>query len=209
MIKTLIFDFDGTIADTFSIFCEAFKEIGQEIGLKELTEEDIKNYRLKGAEDLIKEFRIMPWRLPTLIKKGQRLFRDKMNGTQPFDQMPETLRRIFEKKIKMGIITTNSKRNVATFLKKYDLEVFDFIVSAPSIFGKTKAIKRAIKKYRLEKEEVIYVGDEIRDIEGAQKAGIRVAAVIWGYNDFNLLEEGKPDFVIRKPQDLLKLFQVL
>ncbi len=205
MYETILFDFDGTIADTFNVFLEILDEMSADIGKENLTKENVQEFRQKGAKALIKKFRIMPWRIPSLVKKGQKLFTKRMDGTEPFEGIPEVLRQLFEQKIKLGTITTNSKENVEPFLEEFDLKVFDFIISAPGIFGKTKTIKKTIKKYKLEKDKVIYVGDEVRDIVSAKKAGVDVAAVTWGYNDKELLESYNPDFLFDSPEELLKL----
>jgi phosphoglycolate phosphatase-like HAD superfamily hydrolase len=205
MYKNIIFDFDGTIADSFNIFCETLKEMGKTMNVKEITEKDIQEFRQKGAKEIIKDFKVMPWRLLPLIRKGQKLLGSRIDEIEPFEGIPETLRLLFEQKIKLGTITTNSKENVEVFLKKYDLNIFDFIISAPGIFGKTRTIKRTLKKYNLERDEVIYVGDESRDVESAKRAGIDMAAVTWGYNDKELLEKHNPDFLFQEPKELLIL----
>ncbi|MEA2020695.1 MAG: HAD-IA family hydrolase [Patescibacteria group bacterium] len=207
MYKTVIFDFDGTIADTFSIFCNTLRKLSEDFGQKELTEEDIKAYRAKGAKALIKDFKILPWRIPFLIKKGQVLFQEKIQEAEPFPQIPEILYKLAESNNKLGVLTTNSRKNVQIFLKKHNLEVFAFIVSVPSLFSKSRTIRSTFKKYNLKCKEVIYVGDELRDIENAKKAGVDVVAVTWGYNNKELLVRGNPDFIIEKPKELLNILQ--
>jgi phosphoglycolate phosphatase len=204
MYKTVIFDFDGTIADTFSVFYSILRELGPEIGIKELTPEDILEYRQKGAQKLIKEFKIKAWRVPFLVRRGQKMFGEHIENTDPFDEMPEILRLLFERKIKLGIITTNAKSNVERFLDKHDLRVFDFVISAPSLFGKKRAIKRCLRRYRLEKQEVLYVGDEVRDVQSAKAAGVVSGAVVWGYNDKEVLEKARPDYVFEAPQEIIQ-----
>ena len=205
MYKTVIFDFDGTIADTFSVFYTILRELGPEIGVGEITPEDILEYRKKGAKELIKQFKIKAWKVPFLVKKGQKMFGDHMEETEPFEGMKEVLRQLFEARIKLGIITTNSRKNVHLFLRKQDLEVFDFIVSTPSLLGKKGALKRIIRRYGLDKSETIYIGDEVRDMESAKAAGVVSGAVIWGYNDKELLQKEEPDFVFYKASDILSL----
>ena len=74
-----------------------------------------------------------------------------------------------------------------------------------SIFGKHTTLKRLIKKYDLVKKEVIYIGDEIRDIEACKKAGIECIVVTWGYNSRKALQQQNPDYMIDRPADLLKI----
>jgi len=203
--KAIIFDFDGTIADTFGVFYNILRELGPQIGIGELTPEDILEYRQRGAKELIKQFKIKAWRVPFLIKKGQKIFGKHINSTKPFEEVPEVLRLLFESKIKLGIITTNTEKTVKKFLKKWDLEVFDFVISTPSLFGKGGALKKVLKKYKLKKEEVIYIGDEVRDIESAKSVGVSTGCVVWGYNAKELLIGLSPDFVFENPRDIVKL----
>ena len=67
-------------------------------------------------------------------------------------------------------------------------------------------MRRYCNKRTLKACEVIYVGDEVRDITGAKNAGVKVIAVAWGYNSRELLEKHKPDFPVDTPQESPSLF---
>jgi phosphoglycolate phosphatase-like HAD superfamily hydrolase len=66
-------------------------------------------------------------------------------------------------------------------------------------------LEKAIKKYQLSKFETLYIGDEVRDIKAAKDAGIKVASVTWGYNFENVLTDNNPDYIVPRPEDLLKI----
>lgn len=200
--RTAIFDFDGTIADTFGVFYSILRQLGPQIGIGQITPEDILEYRQEGVGELIKHFKIKAWKIPFLVKKGQKIFGEHIEETSPFENMPETLRLIFESDIKLGIITTNTKKNVNKFLKKWDLNIFDFVISTSSLFGKTIALRKVLKKYKLDSEETIYIGDETRDILSAKAAGVDSGAVTWGYNSAEVLEKQGPDVIFKCPKDV-------
>jgi phosphoglycolate phosphatase len=90
-------------------------------------------------------------------------------------------------------------------LERYDLNIFDFINTSIRIWGKSKGLKNLISKNGFAVEDIVYVGDETRDIDAAKKVGVRVAAVTWGYNSYEKLASHNPDYIIQKPQDLLTL----
>ncbi len=203
MYETVIFDFDGTIADTFSIFCNTLRELSEDFGQKELSEKDIKAYRARGAKELIKNYKIMPWRIPFLIRKGRDIFQDKIKEAEPFPQISDVLSKLVENNIELGILTTNSEKNVRIFLNGHNLEVFTFVVSVPSVFSKSRTLGRTLKRFNLNRNEVVYVGDELRDVENAKKAGVDVIAVTWGYNKRELLIQSNPTFVVDTPRELL------
>jgi phosphoglycolate phosphatase len=92
---------------------------------------------------------------------------------------------------------------VQKILKNNQLDVFDFVYEAKVLGQKSKVLEKIIKKYEFEKENTVYVGDETRDIEAAQKAGILSAAVGWGFNDIEVLNNLNPDIVLLNPKDLL------
>jgi phosphoglycolate phosphatase len=94
---------------------------------------------------------------------------------------------------------------VEAFLTKHDITVFDSLQSDTGLFGKDKAIKKFLRQNAITKERVMYVGDEIRDIQACQKAGVKIIAVTWGFNSREGLEMHHPDFLIDRPSDILRI----
>ena len=95
-----------------------------------------------------------------------------------------------------GIVTTNSGKNVARFLQNHGLNAFDFTYADARLLGKSRLLGKVIRKERLSKADTLYIGDEIRDITAARKAGIGVIAVSWGYNTSQSLAEARPDVLV-------------
>jgi phosphoglycolate phosphatase-like HAD superfamily hydrolase len=105
----------------------------------------------------------------------------------------------------LGIITSNSEKNVKNFLEINEIfDIFDFIHSGRNLFGKDKVIKQLFKKKKIAKNSIIYVGDETRDIEMAKKIGIPIIAVSWGFNAKEILGALGPNKMIDNPKDLLE-----
>ena len=120
----------------------------------------------------------------------------------------ELILKQLRKRYRLGIVSSNSEENIKKILKENGVDkLFDYIYSASSLFGKHKNLKRLIKKYKLNLEEVIYVGDEDRDILAAKKVGIKVVAVTWGYNSKEKLMKEKPDYLVSSPKELEKIFK--
>ncbi len=205
MYRAVIFDMDGTLADSFSTFYETLRKLGPEIGIHGITPEDILIYRQKGAMELIKEFKIKLWKIPYLIKKGQKMFGNRMHEITIFPGIQETLEELQSRGVVLGILSTNSKRNIKRLLHDHKLNMFSFYVSTNSALGKGRALKKLLKKNGWHPNEVIYIGDELRDIRGAKHAHIDSGAVAWGYNDVSLLKKEEPTWVFEKPKDILKI----
>ena len=205
MIKEIIFDFDGTVADSFGAMMEIFEEHKKEFGFENFGEKELKIYRELGVAELIKKRNISVWKILKILRVGKRLMNQKIKSVKPFEGIKEELIKLKEKGLLLGIISTNSEENIKEFLKKNEIEMFDYVVGKGSLFGKTKVIRNILKKRKLNKDQVLYVGDEVRDIEACKKIGVKVAVVTWGFSDEKLLAKNKPDFLIKKPKEFLKI----
>ena len=84
-------------------------------------------------------------------------------------------------------------------------EQFDFISSTSKLTGKSKHLKAIRKTFSLKSEELLYVGDELRDVKASQKANIPIAAVTWGFNSREALAASKPDYLFDTPAEFLSL----
>jgi phosphoglycolate phosphatase len=71
-----------------------------------------------------------------------------------------------------------------------------------SLFGKAAKFRRLVKRTGFAPQQVISVGDEVRDIEAARSTGIACAAVMWGYAAPNALRTLKPDLVFERMEDV-------
>jgi phosphoglycolate phosphatase len=194
------------VADSFGAMMEIFEEHKEEFGFEKFGEKELKIYKEQGVAELIKKRNISVWKILKILRVGKRLMNQKIKSVKPFEGMKETLLELKKKGLILGILSTNSEENISEFLKKNKIEMFDYVVGKGSLFGKTRVIKNILKQRRLNKEEVLYVGDEVRDIEACKKIGIKIAAVTWGFSDEKLLAKNKPDFLIRK---INKLFKIL
>jgi len=202
----LIFDFDGTLAQTFEAILEILRPMSKDFGLDAISEKDIKEFREKGARWMIKEFKIPLIKILKIGKKVRKdLYKDIANLSS-FVGLKEVLRELKKRKYGLGILTSNSKDNVKRFLQKNDLDFFEFIYSDSSLFGKDKVLKKLLKNFNLKSEEVVYFGDEIRDVQAALKLNIKIVAVSWGFNTKKALKKYKPTYLIEKPTEILTLF---
>ncbi len=105
----------------------------------------------------------------------------------------------------MGIISSSSKKIINNYLANNEINYFDFIRCQGHIMKKHKNILKTIKNKKVNKKEVIMIGDEVRDIEACRKAGIDIAAVTFGYNSEDILKKNKPDYLVNDFKELLKI----
>ena len=71
--------------------------------------------------------------------------------------------------------------------------------------NKTKIINNVLRQKQIKTQEVIYVGDETRDIEASKKANVKICSVTWGFNSEEALAKENPDFLIHHPRELVEI----
>jgi len=202
-MANIIFDFDGTLADTLHIAIDVFRRITPEDDV----EDDKKIEELRGlsAVEVIKHLGISWWRVPRLLYLGRKEMTAHIGEAKTFPGMAEVLQKL-QKEHRLFILSSNSAKNIAIFLQNNKLEAyFEHYWGDQGLFTKSSAIKKMIRKERLRPEDCCYIGDEVRDIEAARHAGIRPISVTWGFNNRKALETGKPEVLVDQPKDLLKV----
>lgn len=203
-IKYIIFDFDGTIADTIDLAMHIFNKVAKEFNCEPIKEKDRDLIRSKRPQELLKSFGVTRLQLTSIILRIRKEMSYAIPNMKIVTGINNALREINNSEFRLGILTSNSRDNVKAFLENNDLiDIFDFIYSEKNFFGKKKIINRMLNHEQISKKNVIYVGDETRDIEASKKAGIPVIAVTWGLNDREILAMAQPDQIIDSPDDLL------
>lgn len=201
-VKTIILDFDGTIADTFPLLLELFNKYAKDFGYKKINKKESDRLRNKNAKEIFKELKISPLKLPFLANKIRNELNKQIQIVKIFPGMKEVILKLKRKNFYLGILTSNSLDNVRKFLIVYGLEVFNFVHSEMNAFGKAKALNNLLRQNKLSQEDVIYIGDEVRDIEACKKAGIKIIAVSWGVNKKGILQKYSPEYLVDKPIEI-------
>jgi phosphoglycolate phosphatase len=205
-MSNLIFDFDGTIANSFEVVENIFYEL---TGHEPVTDERlIAHLRRQPLLKAAKEMHISPAQMPRLLIKGRALMQHRMGQVKAFPGIPPTIRDLHAKGNKLFIISSNSQSNVELFLKEHNLlDCFDGVYGGVGLFNKARVLKRVMRRNKIKAEESFYIGDEVRDINAAKRAGVRIVSVAWGYNDVSVLKEDKPFATAMGPADLLQVFE--
>ena len=204
-VKVLLFDFDGTIADTRKIAHGILNDMSKEFGFQRLPEEHLENARDMGTREFIRHLGISTWKVPSIARRGLELLHERMDQVNPIEGMPEVLAELHGRGHRIGILTSNSEANVNDFLKRHDLPYFYFVRTSSKLFGKAREMKRLIRAEGVAPAEILYIGDETRDIEAAKESGLSMAAVTWGYNSTTALAALNPEHLMKSPTELLEV----
>lgn len=205
MAANLIFDLDGTLADSWPAVFEVVNDM--ELLSRELSPKDYERLKNMPVKKILKELNIPIWRTPRLLIRGHAALAHHIAEIPSFRGVPEVIHQLNTSDNQLFVLSSNSHSNVARLLNAYGIEKsFVHIYGGAGIFSKASALKKIIKDHNLDKAKTYYVGDEVRDIEAAKRAGIHSIAVTWGFNGEKILREYKPDHVVHTPAALRKLF---
>lgn len=203
-MKVIIFDFDGTIADSFETFLQITNRLAREFGYKPASPEEIQRLQNLNSREILKQSQIPLFKLPFIIRRLKQEIGHNIGMLTPISGIHETLTVLKSQGYVLGIVTSNTQSNVAEFLNNHNMqELFDFLHSSVTLFGKGRIIERIIRRQGFDPNAVIYVGDETRDIEAARNIHIKVIAVAWGFNSAQALAEEQPDRLVREPRELI------
>jgi phosphoglycolate phosphatase len=203
-VSTIIFDFDGTIADSVKVIFEIMNEISPEFGYKRISKDGIAKFRNLGTERMIRELNIPRDRLEYFNDRIRQELKNK--DLKPVNGMVEVIRSLKIAQFHMGILTSNALNTVKKFLSNYKIECFDYIYPEAGIYGKGGLLNKMIGDLRLDPGKMVFIGDETRDIDAGKTCGVRTIAVTWGLNGIKPLTKRKPDWLIETPKELLKIF---
>jgi phosphoglycolate phosphatase len=200
---TVIFDFDGTLANSVDLMFNLYNEHADEFGYLPVTMEEIPALRRMSYSKAMRTKNMKARRLPKILMTLSKEMHSRMDEVSPYEGIVAVLHELQGLGFSIGVLTSNQAPLVNTFFKKHKFPEFDFVVSEKTIFGKDKALKRIIKRFGLNNNQVLYVGDEPRDVTASHKAGIQVVGVSWGIAGLEGFEKVSPDKLVHDPKELL------
>lgn len=159
---------------------------------------------------VIKESGIPYSRILRLVVKGRTMLKHRMSELKIIPGLGKEIKKIKKEGYTLYVLSSNSESNIRSFLKRNELaDYFSAVQGNIGLFSKTSALKKFLKVNKIDKNDCLYVGDEVRDIDSSKKLGIPIISVAWGFNGEKILKESDPDVLIKKPSDLIAAIKFL
>jgi phosphoglycolate phosphatase len=207
--KAILFDFDGTLADTASDLSRALNRVRADRGLDEVPLEQLRGHASSGARGLLgagmgilpehDEFK--PLREAFLKHYAENICVD----TRLFPGMEDLLAAIESRGLRWGIVTNKSTSLTRLVVKELGLAERAACVvcgdTTPHLKPHPASLLHAAGELKVATSDCIYLGDDLRDIQAAQAAGMRSVAVAWGYGEN--LASWNADAILQRPEDLI------
>ncbi|CAG9164473.1 HAD hydrolase-like protein [Cupriavidus pampae] len=204
-VRLAIFDFDGTLADTYPLFAEVLNGLARKHGFREVAEAERPRLRRLSAQDVLRELQLPLWKVPAVLADFRAIMQSRIGEVRLFPGIDEVLHQMLDARVDVAVTTSNSSANVQAVLGAALMQRLTAVECGVALFGKAHRLRRVVKTTQVAKDQIIYIGDEIRDAVAAARAGVSFGAVAWGYTDLDALLSSSPRKVFRHSADMLTL----
>jgi len=203
--KHIIFDFDGTLVDSGEIAFKAINSMADKFGFRKIDWEDVDRMRTMSVNERCSYMGVSLIKLPFFAADYYAYYKSHMGDLLMYPGMEDLLCRLHDEGFNLNVISSNEESNIRDYLKKKELDVFNEIICSKHLFQKDRIINKFIKKHGFDHRDILYVGDELRDVEACKRAGIKVIWVDWGLDLFETIEPAFPDFMVSKPSEIYEI----
>jgi len=191
-IRGVVFDLDGTLVDSYGPIADSLNHVRRQLGMPALARDDVRRRVGRGLEALIAEL-VEPCDLADAVC----LFREHYaevyaEGTAILPRVHQTLHTLHDAGYPMGIASNKPARFSRPILERLRLDPYVSCVMGPDVVASTKPdpamILRCLELLGVVREQAVYVGDMVLDVESAARAGVSVLLVPGGSSTCEELE---------------------
>lgn len=203
----LVFDFDGVIADSHEAVLHAVNALAVAKGVPPVTATAL---RERSLPELFRHFKVRWYQIPWYVRMGRQHMQAFRHLINVHAQVLPTFAWAQGQGLRVAILSSNSADLIRGVVAEHLPTVaFQEIVGKVSLFSKHRALKKLMQRQRLRPSDLVYVGDEVRDIAAAHRVGVRSIAVTWGKDNAALLAAARPTFQVGTADGLLGVVQGL
>ena len=202
--KLVIFDFDGTLADSLGWFIGISDQLADEFGFDRIDKNQVATLRRLDAATLLRLHHVPLWKVPIIATRFRRMMANQLQMISVFPGVEDMFERLTRSGCTVAVVTSNSCSNVRRVLGRKAAGLLAACEGGVSLFGKRMKLRKVLRHTHIHPANTIFIGDEIRDIEAARLAGIASGAVAWGFTDVDALRAHSPDILFTSVEHLLE-----
>lgn len=203
MITHVVFDFDGTLVDSKAAAIAAYNELAEKNRYGKLTADNLEALRGLSIRERCAQLGVPPYKLPWLVVQVLRNYRKGVHSIEFNEGIPELLKALRARGLKLIVLSSNQEENIRAFLRRHSAEDWvEGFYCGRGLFGKAGLLRELLKRTGLQREQLVYVGDEHRDVEACKEVGVKVIAVRWGFDADVRLRQAEPNYIADRPADV-------
>jgi phosphoglycolate phosphatase len=200
--RLAIFDFDGTLADTFPWFRRVWNEVAEHFHLPRMTDAEIEALRTLDGHGIITQLGVPVWKLPLIARHVRQLMAKEVGQLSLFPGVDPLLHDLAAHGVRLAIVSSNSLANVRAILGAPNADLIQHYECGAAIFGKRPKLRRVLREMGVRPGEAICIGDEVRDLEAAHAEGFDFGAVAWGYTQAAAFARHRPKWVFDRVEEI-------
>ncbi len=201
--RLVIFDFDGTLADTFGWFAAMLNTMAVKYHFKQVDPSEYETMRGLDARAVLKYLGVPLWKIPLIAAHMRKIMGDDIHHIALFEGVENVLRRLSQMGATLAVVSSNSAENIRHVLGAELAALIAHFECGVSVFGKEAKLRKILRQGGIPRSDAIYIGDEIRDHQAAQDLGIAFGGASWGYTTPAALAAHAPGDVFARVEDIL------
>jgi phosphoglycolate phosphatase len=205
--RLLIFDFDGTLADSFPWFVATINTVADRYGFRRIDDGELDQLRGYSAREMVRRLGIPAWKLPLIARHIRKLKSRDRGAIGIFPGVDTLLRQLAGRGVMLAVVSSNSEENVRRALGPELAPLIHHYACGASLFGKAASFRKVLRRCDVALAETLCVGDELRDLEAAREAGLPFGAVTWGYTTAEALRAQAPEVVFERVEEIAEVVQ--
>lgn len=198
-----IFDFDGTLADSFPWVVSAMDEVADRFKFRRVREGELDELRHCDAREVMRRLGVPRWKLPMIARYVRSRMAAEVDRIELFEGAGPMIDTLARAGMKMAVVSANGEDTIRTVLGSR-AQHFGGFAAGVSLFGKRGKLLRMSRQIGVEPERTMVIGDEIRDLDAARKAGMAFGGVSWGLTRGDALAARRPDVLFARMDEIPK-----
>lgn len=209
MMKLLVLDFDGTLADTVPHVINCILKCIEKFDLRKLSYDDVLKFNGAVLQDVLLELGATKEMLPEIKKYYSEIFLTDLSDIVLYPNVYETLVQLKNKGIKLTIATNRGRNTMIPLLKHLNLEnLIDFVICESDVKNKKPnpdMVEKIKSEYGVSSEDILIVGDTKFDILMGKNCNSSTCIVYYEEKPNNNLIENNPDYLIGDFSELINI----
>lgn len=202
--RFVIFDFDGTLADTLGWAARQMPAIAARYGTRQIDPDEYDHIRTLTPDELLSYLEIPGWKMPLIMwEMRRRMRRETGTGTLTlFPGIAGVLLELANAGVQLAVLSSNAERNIRAVLGPESEPLIGQYLCGVSFFGKKGKLKKLLGRTASDPVDVLFIGDELRDLQAAKAAGVAFGAASWGLNSKETFARHSPFRIFTKPEEI-------